>query len=131
MDNLWCITVPANENCRSLYHAVIKAGNLKLLFSSLKHQVLTYLNENEAKVGSTFQPTTTNNMAQFLETLRKKLSSCCAYTNHYLLQLMAWTLHKNIEIHDIFDTHVMTLSGKPHGYPQTAVSHWHPYSRYG
>ena len=110
-ENLRCSTVPADGNCG--YHAVIKAGNLKLPFSSLKHQVLTYLNENEAQVRSTFQPTTTSNMAEFLETLRQKLSSPGAYTNHYLLQLTAWTLHKNIEIHDIFDTHVMTLSGEP------------------
>ena len=67
------------------------------------------MNENEAQVSSTFQPTTTSNMAQFLETQRQKLSS---YTNHYLLQLTAWTMHKNIEIHDISDPHVMTLSGE-------------------
>ena len=52
-------------------------------------------------------------MAEFLETLRQKLSSPGAYTNHYLLQLTAWTLHRNIKIHNIFDNHVMTLSGEP------------------
>ena len=119
-ENLRCSTVPADGNCG--YHAVIKAGNLKLPFSSLKHQALTYLNENEAQVRSTFQPTTTSNMAEFLETLRHKLSSPGAYTNHYLLQLTAWTLHRNIEIHDIFDTHVMTLSGEPPWLPSDRSS---------
>ena len=52
-------------------------------------------------------------MAKFLETLQQKLSYAGAYTNHNLLQLIPYTLqglHKNIEIHNIFDTHVMTLS---------------------
>ena len=78
----------------------------------MKHQVLTDLNENEAQIHRTFQPATTSSMVQFLETLKQKLSSPCAYNNHYLLQLTAWTLHKNIEIHNIFDTCVMTLSGE-------------------
>ena len=86
---------------------------LKTSVQQLEAPGFDLFDENEAQVRSTFQPTTTNNMAQFHESLRQKLSSPGAYTNHYLLQLTAWTLHKNIEIHDIFDTHVMTLSGEP------------------
>ena len=63
-------------------------------------QSLTQIRQVHLLAASEFQPTTTSNMAQFLETLRQKLSSPCAYTNHYLLQLTAWTLHKNIEIHE-------------------------------
>ena len=85
VDNLRCSLVPAHSNCG--YHAVIRADNLKLPFSNLKHQVLTYLNKNEAQIRSTFPPTTTSNMAKFLEILQQKLSYAGAYTNHHLLQL--------------------------------------------
>ena len=39
-----------------------------------------------------------------------ELSSPGTYTNHFLLQLTAWTLHKNIEIHNISDAHVMIMA---------------------
>ena len=76
---------------------------------------MTYLNENEVRISSALQPTRTSDKLLFLEILRKKLLSHGAYTNHYLLhwQLTAWiivALHKDIEIHHIFDTNITTVS---------------------
>ena len=39
-----------------------------------------------------------------------ELSSPGTYTNHFLLKLTTWTLHKNIEIHNISDAHVMIMA---------------------
>ena len=46
--------------------------------------------------------------------LKTSVQQILTYLNENEAQVLtAWTLHKNIEIHDIFDTHVMTLSGEP------------------
>ena len=51
-----------------------------------------YLNDNEVQICSAFQ-------LLFLKILRHILLSPCTYTNNHLLQLAAWILNKDIEIH--------------------------------
>jgi hypothetical protein len=118
---LRCGDVPADGNCG--YSAILKASGLQYPYNRLKNDTDLFLTANEQNIRTAFKDTRPSNMGAFISELHRKLRTPGVYTNHHLLQLVAWTLHSNIAIHDVLDDHVITIQGQRPWQPQMNIAH--------
>ena len=104
------IPVQADGNCA--YHAIIASSGLRIDYTKLKSDTDHFLTTNESNILAALNVHNSPNEDAFVAKLHQKLRSQGAYTNQYLLQLVAWHINKDIEIHDVLDDHVITLQGQ-------------------
>ena len=105
-------TVPVQADGNCAYHAIIASSGLQLEYTKLKSDTDRFLTTNESNIIAAFNVHNSPNKDAFIAKLHQKLQRQGAYTNQYLLQLVAWHINKDIEIHDVLDNHVITLQGQ-------------------
>jgi hypothetical protein len=116
---LKCADVLADGNCG--YSAILKACGLHYPCDRLKNNTDLFLTANEQHVRAAFNETQPSNMDAFISELHRKLRTPGVYTNHHLLQLVAWNQRINIGIHDVLDDHVITIQGQRPWLPQMNI----------
>jgi hypothetical protein len=119
---LVCAPVQGDGNCG--YNAIIKSGDLSRDFISLKLETLNFLQANELNVRLYFHGyggTSLGEMDDLINSIRASLQTPGNYTDNHCLQLVAWTLQRDICVHDVYDFHELVIHCKLPWTSETAV----------
>jgi hypothetical protein len=114
--------VQGDGNCG--YNAIIKSGDLSRDFISLKLETLNFLQANELNVRLYFHGyggTSLGEMDDLINSIRASLQTPGNYTDNHCLQLVAWTLQRDICVHDVYDFHELVIHCKLPWTSETAV----------